>query len=92
MSIRRTRAQRRRHRHLLTIAAHVLRSYTNASPDQVVALAFGRHGLRIETAEALDYLNAARAERGFDLIEPQAATTGGVSIPAQRDGQGGDDA
>ncbi|NUS86813.1 MAG: hypothetical protein HOY75_29840, partial [Streptomyces sp.] len=46
MSIRRTRAQRRRHRHLLTIAAHVLRSYTNASPDQVVALAFGRHGLR----------------------------------------------
>lgn len=72
------RAEALRHAALMTTARHVISRHTlhgeslQDSPAGVVALAFGRHRLRITEAEALDYLNAQLADRGLPLL-PAAA-------------------
>ncbi|MGC9536548.1 hypothetical protein [Streptomyces sp. UG1] len=74
------RAERRRHRHLMEAAQHIVRRHAlddstdTASPAKVAALAFGWHGLRVAEDEALDYLNAVLADRGFPLL-PAPETT-----------------
>ncbi|MFJ2162388.1 hypothetical protein [Streptomyces sp. NPDC087856] len=77
----------RRHRDLLSVAQRVVsRATLDRSTGQiaeVVALAFGRHELRITDDEALDYLNAVLAERGFPLHA--------AALPAPRDEQDGED-
>lgn len=89
MSWTQNRAAARRHRDLLTVAQRVVsRATLDRSTEQIglaeiTALAFGRHQLRITDAEALDYLNAVLAERGFPLHA--------AAHPAPRDEQDGED-
>lgn len=67
------RASARTHQQLMAAAHHVVsRSALELGVEQaraaeVVALVFGRHALRIDESEALDYLNAVLAERGYPL-------------------------
>ncbi|MET8982116.1 hypothetical protein ABZX85_41690 [Streptomyces sp. NPDC004539] len=67
------RAAARRHRQLMAAAERIVSrsilysQVDTAAPADVAALVFGRHGLRIEHDEALDYLNAVLAERGYAL-------------------------
>lgn len=67
------RAAARTHRQLLAAANHVVSrsalelGVEHAKPAEIVALVFGRHALRIDEAEALDYLNAVLVERGYPL-------------------------
>ncbi|MBT2673970.1 hypothetical protein J7E95_24745 [Streptomyces sp. ISL-14] len=74
------RTARRRHRHLMEAAHHIVRRHAlddstdKASGAEVAALVFGWHGLRIADDEALDYLNAVLADRGFPLL-PAPETT-----------------
>ncbi|RSN13762.1 hypothetical protein DMH25_08205 [Streptomyces sp. WAC 01325] len=71
--IRARKAADRRHRQLLRAANDVVSRRSLAGtiddidPAEIVAIAFGRHELRIDVDEALDYLNAILAERGFPL-------------------------
>ncbi|QNT96760.1 hypothetical protein HEP81_06525 [Streptomyces griseofuscus] len=68
------------HQRLMRVAFKVVsRHATCGGPDtastaEIVALAFGEHQMRITDAEALDYLNAALADRGYPLrpVAPQA--------------------
>ncbi|MFF4933552.1 hypothetical protein ACFY2H_32365 [Streptomyces griseofuscus] len=70
------------HRRLMHVACKVVaRHATCGDPDtastaEIVALAFGEHQMRITDAEALDYLNAALADRGYPL-RPAAPQAGG---------------
>jgi len=79
------RAATRRHRQLLNVADRIVsrhaldRELGLADPAAVTALAFGRHGLRIDDAEARDYLNAVLAERGLPLLPTPAAVQEGDS-------------
>jgi hypothetical protein len=63
----------KRHQMLLKAARHIVGRRLlvdtdfSTSPAEIVALAFGWYGLRIDDDEALDYLNAVLAERGFPL-------------------------
>ncbi|MER5211975.1 hypothetical protein ABT063_15680 [Streptomyces sp. NPDC002838] len=84
MNLKKIRAQRaedRRHRQLMHAAQHVISrraldsDIAQATPAEVVALAFGRHALRIEDTEALDYLNAVLAERGYPLLTANATAS-----------------
>lgn len=74
------RAAVRRHRQLMAAAEQIVSrsilysQVDKAAPADVAALAFGRHGLRIEQDEALDYLNAVLAERGYALRRPDTTT------------------
>lgn len=76
--IRARQAAGRRHRQLMRAASDVVRRHyllgeaENATPAEIVAVAFGRHELRIDVDEALDYLNAVLAERGYALRHADA--------------------
>ncbi|MFF1297956.1 MULTISPECIES: hypothetical protein [unclassified Streptomyces] len=86
---RRTAA--RQHRQLMAAARHILSRHalegtvTRINPAEIVALVFGRHAVRITEDEAVDYLNAALADRGYPLftdavtssIEPVSPDAGG---------------
>ncbi|MEU9406219.1 hypothetical protein AB0E08_11000 [Streptomyces sp. NPDC048281] len=67
------RAASRTHRQMMDAARHVLGRHVledtvpHVDPAEVVALVFGRHALRITEQDAIDYLNALFAERGFPL-------------------------
>lgn len=85
MSLKKIRAKQataRRHRQLLRAASDVVSRHSllgetpNADPAEIVAVAFGRHELRIDADEALDYLNAVLAERGFPLRYASTETGG----------------
>jgi hypothetical protein len=74
------RAANARHRALMTIASHVIARHvrlgdTSTATAEVIAIAFGRHQLRITDDEALDYLNAQLAERSLPLC-PQTTARG----------------
>jgi hypothetical protein len=68
------RAEARRHATLLQLADRVVSRHTlhgdsmQATPAEVVALAFGRARMRVTDAEALDYLNAVLADRSLPLL------------------------
>lgn len=74
--IKARRVENRRHGQLLAAARHIVGrrivelNVQDVEPAEVVALAFGRYGLRIDEGEALDYLNADLAERGYPLRAP----------------------
>ncbi|MFF7067330.1 hypothetical protein [Streptomyces pseudovenezuelae] len=97
MKGRESRAAARRHRLLMSAASHIVSRHSlydqveQAAPAELAALVFGRHALRIDDEEALDYLNAVLAERGFPLIAAQPPLTGTPVIPAQRDSNEGED-
>ncbi|MFD5398581.1 hypothetical protein ACFWJW_30770 [Streptomyces sp. NPDC127097] len=67
------RLARQRHVRLMSVAEHLIREAVlkpTTSPEQVTAmqvacLAFARHEMRIDEAEAADYLAAALVERGY---------------------------
>lgn len=86
----------RRHKQLLVAARHVVsrgtldRRIEDIDLAEVAAVAFGRYQLRITEDEALDYLNAVLAERGFPLRTAHPAPSGSTVIPAQRDGNEGE--
>lgn len=90
-------AAARRHSQLLRTANDVVsrgsldRRIADLDPALIVALAFGRYELRVTDEEAIDYLNAALAERGFPLRYTDCPVEPSAGIPAQRDGQDGDD-
>ncbi|GGV13741.1 hypothetical protein [Streptomyces spectabilis] len=75
--LKKTRARRAaavRHRQLLDTAERVVRRHilegqsgSDATPAEMVALAFGRLALHIDEDEARDYLNAVLVERGYPL-------------------------
>lgn len=91
------RAEDRRHQQLLRIAQHIVSRVTlerrieDIDVAEIVAVAFGRHQLRITEDEALDYLNAVLAERGYPLRTVHPALPGTTSIPAQRNRKEGED-
>lgn len=66
---------RQRHYRLMTAAVHLVRETElriSAEPEhvtyeQVAALAFGRHQIRVEESEAADYLAAALVSRGHGI-------------------------
>ncbi|WP_328743582.1 hypothetical protein OG436_39310 (plasmid) [Streptomyces caniferus] len=68
------RLARQRHNRLMSAAEHLIREAVlkpTTSPEQVTAtqvacLAFARHEMRIDEAEAADYLAAALVERGYN--------------------------
>ncbi|MEW2272157.1 hypothetical protein [Streptomyces griseofuscus] len=68
------------HQRLMRVAFKVVSRHAicgdsnTASTAEIVALAFGEHQLRITETEALNYLNAALADRGYPLrsAAPQA--------------------
>ncbi|MEU0587246.1 hypothetical protein [Streptomyces sp. NPDC006132] len=76
--IRARKAADRRHRQLLRAANHVVSrralngQIEQADPAEIIAIAFGRYELRIDDDEALDYLNAVLAERGYALLTRDA--------------------
>lgn len=82
MSILQTRAARRaatrRHQQLLDAARHTVSRHavedtiTRIDPAEIVSLVFGRNAIRITEAEALDYLNAVLADRGYPLHQAPA--------------------
>lgn len=88
----------RRHKQLLLAARHVVsrgtldRRIEDIDLAEVVAIAFGRYQLRITNEEALDYLNAVLAERGYPLRCAHPTPSGATAIPAQRASQDGDEA
>lgn len=96
MKGRERRAAARRHRLLMSAASHIVsrRAFYDqveqAAPAELTALVFGRHGLRIDDAEALEYLNAVLAERGYPLYA-HPPMPGTPVIPAQRDRNEGED-
>ncbi|WP_217553102.1 hypothetical protein [Streptomyces sp. GbtcB6] len=67
------RTENRRHRALMSVADHVVSRHViagdseQATTGEIIALAFGRHQLRITHAEALDFLNAQLAARSLPL-------------------------
>lgn len=72
-STAKARAAKRRHEQLMAAAGHLIsREITSgfrtpqyeATAKDLVALAFGRHQLAVDEAEADRYLNAARVEKG----------------------------
>ncbi|MFD9192963.1 hypothetical protein ACFWCA_32715 [Streptomyces phaeochromogenes] len=91
------KAATRRHAQLLRAAHSVVsrgtldRSVQDIAPAEVVAVAFGRYELRITEDEALDYLNAVLAERGFPLRYADTAVPHDITIPAPRNGQDGEE-
>lgn len=64
-----------RHRRLMNAACHLIREASISSPtdpsrvtpDELAALAFARHQMAIDSAEAIQYLNAARVARGHRI-------------------------
>ncbi|GGR45820.1 hypothetical protein [Streptomyces netropsis] len=69
---------RKRHIRLMNVASHLVREaesrlmgepsrVTAVTAVEVATLAFGRHELRIEEAEATDYLAAALVDRGHSI-------------------------
>lgn len=72
--------QRRRHAQILLIAkglvANSAKDANTARPlvdaGDIQALAFGRYRLRVEEAEAAEYLNAALVEAGYPRPTPTA--------------------
>lgn len=83
MNLKKRRARKaadRRHHQLLCAANDVvsrralLGQVEHTTPAEIVAIAFGRYELRIDEDEALDYLNAVLAERGFPLRHADAST------------------
>lgn len=92
------RADDRRHKKLMDATRHIVSraSLEHRIKDidltEVVALAFGRYQLRITEDDALDYLNAVHAERGFPLRSTHPVPSGSTRIPTQRDREGGDEA
>lgn len=70
---RRREVESRRHRQLMAVANRLIDREASsgylspkyeANAKDLVALAFGRHQLTVDEAEADRYLNAARAEKG----------------------------
>ena len=97
MKGRERRAAVRRHRLLMSAAKYIVSrravydQVEQAAPAELAALVFGRYGWRIDDAEALEYLNAVLAERGFPLLAASPPLTGTPVIPAQRDSNEGGD-
>lgn len=73
-------AARARHFRLVTVAKDLVReaclskakTTRDVTPEQVIALAFIRHQLTIETDEARRYLDGALVSLGFPLQQPTA--------------------
>lgn len=71
---RKQRAAARRHRLIMAATRHIVSRHViygdvkQATPGLVVAYLFGQSGLRIGEAEAVDYLNAVLADRGYPLL------------------------
>ncbi|AZM54148.1 hypothetical protein DMA15_17525 [Streptomyces sp. WAC 01529] len=74
MGLRDRLAARQRHTQLLaaanrTIHTQLLHGNTlRPEPATMVALSFAMFAIRLDAAEARDYLNAALAERGYPLL------------------------
>lgn len=62
---REARNTNRRHARLMAAADHLIygRNAEEVSAADLIALAFGRHQIRITEAEAVDYLNAGLVRR-----------------------------
>lgn len=77
---RRTAA--RRHQSLMSAARHILSRHaiegtvTRIDPAEIVALTFGQHAIRITESEAIEYLNAVLADRGYPLYQAAVETEG----------------
>ncbi|MEU4170998.1 hypothetical protein AB0F46_29475 [Streptomyces sp. NPDC026665] len=90
------KAAARRHGQILRVAGDIVtrgameRNVQGIDPNRIVAITFGRYRLRVTEDEALDYLNAELAERGYPLHYVDAPAPDDVTIPGQRDGQDGD--
>ena len=73
---REARRAHRRHTRLMRAADHLIFGKPDAqlAAADLIALAFGRHQLRITEAEAVDYLNAGlvRRDRTRRLTTPDA--------------------
>lgn len=75
---RQQKAARRRHAQLLVTADKAISKQllhgNSLRPESatMVALAFGMFEIRLDIAEARDYLNAALAERGHPLLDEGA--------------------
>jgi hypothetical protein len=71
---RQAKADRRRHVQLVVAANRAINkapSSVGPQPATVIALAFAMHAIRLDEAEARDYLNAALAERGYPLLDDE---------------------
>ncbi|WP_329203940.1 hypothetical protein [Streptomyces sp. NBC_01435] len=66
----------RRHARLMSIADSLILGRAADAPttDEFIALAFGRHKLRITEDEAFDYLNAGLVRRGHSPRPAPQAT------------------
>ncbi|MFF3735177.1 hypothetical protein ACFYXM_34130 [Streptomyces sp. NPDC002476] len=67
---------RRRHARLMEIAEHLVRQASAEAEKvtcaQLAAVVFGRYQLRVEEAEAADFLAAALVEGGYSIDHLQA--------------------
>lgn len=80
---------KRRHRQLMAVADSLIekatflasvssRAYEQVTPAHVVSAAFGRYQLRVEEAEATEYLRAVLVQRNhpFDHLPESAPAAG----------------